>query len=329
MPAIIGKCMRRISKIDLIIFYIRTWGIINLPVGHYSLLFRVENTDYPRGSFALDNIAITSCDYPPTQLSPYNSLLSFSCDFDNLTMCDMINGYASSPPTFNFTVFTGDTVPNKKLGPFRDHTTNSTSGGFLYWDQHLPFTTTDFGRVYPSKTIEQNTGMCVKFAYYVKSEIVNKNGTIVGVSFGGGYGGPLWSQSLDDSQGWQIVIVPVSEFASAETFYFDVNQREPIDVSVAFDDIEIDQCSSLIPTTTSTSTSITTTTEMITTSSTSTTIMSTTETTTTTTTTTSIASTSTPVTTTTSHADRLLSLNGCSLIIIYFFSQILREYFLK
>ncbi|CAF3389465.1 unnamed protein product [Rotaria sp. Silwood2] len=239
-----------------------TCGIINLPIGYYSLLFRVDSADIGPRSFALDNISIISCDYPSTELSPYNSLLSFSCNFDNLTMCDMTNEDRFSSPTFNFTVFTGDTIPNPELGPTRDHTTNSSSGGFLYWNRTLPYAALDFGKIYPLKTIEQNFGMCVKFAYYVKSLAVNKNGTDLYLSPGGCYATVLWYITLDDSQGWQTVIAPVSKDACAETFYFTVNQHESVPVSVAFDDIEIDQCSSLIPTTT-TSTSTTTTTSQI------------------------------------------------------------------
>jgi hypothetical protein len=291
----------------------------------------VDNTDISPRTFAVDNIAITSCDYPPSQLSPYYSLLSFSCTFDNMTMCDMDNGDSFTEPTYNFTVFTGDTVPNEDLGPTRDHTSNSTSGGFLYWNRQLPFTARDFGEVHPSTTIVQNLGMCVQFAYYVKSLAVNKNGTTLSISAGGCYATRLWYQSLDDSQGWQVVIVPVAEFACAETFYFAVNQREPIPVSVAFDDIEIDQCSSFLPTTTSTLTSSTTTTtttattRIITTSS-SSTILSTSTQILTTTSTVPIISTSTPLTTPLNNAHRLLSLNGYSLIIIYFLSKIIREF---
>lgn len=140
--------------------YIRSWGIINLPVGNYSLLFRVDIESYFQYSFAIDNIAITSCAYSPVPAS-YNSLLLFSCNFDNLTMCDMINDAKNS--TFNFTVLTGDTVPDQELGPTRDHTSNSTSGGFLYWNQRLPVNASDHGRIYLSKTIEQNNGMCIQF----------------------------------------------------------------------------------------------------------------------------------------------------------------------
>ncbi|CAF1065693.1 unnamed protein product [Rotaria sordida] len=284
------------------------WGIINLPVGNYSLLFRVD-TDTPfTYSFALDNLDITSCDYPPSSVS-YNSLLSFSCNFDDLTMCDMINDEKTS--TFNFTIFIGQTIPDQQLGPARDHTNNSTFGGFLYWYQHLPVNTSDRGRVYLSKTIEQNTGMCIKFAYYVKSKLANKNTTVIRLS-GDGYSSTgLWYRSLDDSQGWQVALVPLNKVANAITFYFDVYRLEPVLTAVAFDDIEIDQCSSLIPTTTSTSTTTTTTSTIPT--STSTSII--------------IISTSTSTTTPRNNAPQLLSLNVYNLIIHYILFQSFPQFF--
>jgi len=296
--------------IDMILFYIRAWGIINLPVGNYSLLFRVEGyiDTFPVYLYALDNIDITSCDYPSSSIS-YNSLLSFSCNFDNLTMCDMITDEEIS--TFNFTVFTGDTIPDQELGPTRDHTNNSTSGGFLYWNQHLPVDKNDRGRVNLSKTIEQNTGMCIKFAYYVKSKLVNNDTTVIRVSSDGYSNTRLWYQSLYDSQGWQIALVPVSKVAGAVTFYFDVYALQPTLAAVAFDDIEIDQCSSFIPTTTSISTTAI---------STSTTITSTP---------TSIITTSTSNLTTTprNNAPQLFSLNPYRLIIHYFLFQNFRQFF--
>ncbi|CAF3813716.1 unnamed protein product [Adineta steineri] len=309
-----------------------TWGITNLPVGQYSLLFRMDTSDNTQLSFALDNISITSCAYPPYEPSPYYSILSFSCNFDNLTMCDMTNGdRISPPPTFNFTVMTGETIPNRELGPTRDHTSNSTTGGFLYWNQQLPFTSKDVGRVHPSTTIEQNFGMCIKFAYYVKSLAVNKNGTQVSISAGGCYGAYLWMQALDDSQGWQTVIIPVLKFACGETFYFDVYQSLPIAVSVAFDDIEIDQCSYLIPTTTTSTTTTTTTSTTITTTKTTTTSLTssspTTQSSMSSTISTTTTTTSMPTTTSSSNAYRLSSLNTYSLIIIYFLSQIFRNLF--
>jgi hypothetical protein len=145
----------------------------------------------------------------------------------------------------------------------------------------------------------------------------------------------LWYQSLDDSQGWQTVTVPVLNSACPETFYFNVNQRAPIPVSVAFDDIEIDQCSSLLPTTTTISTStstMTTTTEIKTTSTSScrtsielTTMSPPTITSTSTTTQTPISATIS--TTTPNDAHRPVSLSKYNLISIYFLFRIFRTFF--
>lgn len=239
------------------------------------------------------------------------------------------------PPTYNFTVFTGETVPHKELGPTRDHTTNSTTGGFIYWDQHTPYTTTDSGLVCTSETVSQNAGMCIKFAYYVKSAAKNKNGTQLGLTTGGCYGATLWGVLLDDSQGWQLVIVPVKNYACPESYYFSVYQLTLAAVAVAFDDIEVDQCSSLIPTTTTTSTST------FTTSTTSTITSATTQTTTTistsTTTIETTVSTATPITITTTtttsittqsgNGHRLLSFNKYNFIIISLFLKFLKNMF--
>ncbi|CAF4978471.1 unnamed protein product, partial [Rotaria sp. Silwood1] len=224
-----------------------TWAIVNLPIGYYSFLFRVDNTDSYPSSFAIDNISIISCDYPPSTFSNTDGLLSFSCNFDNLTMCVMKNEDQYPLPTYNFTLFTGKTVPDRVLSPHRDHTNNSTTGGFIYWDRHLPFISEDFGDVHSSKPVEVNLGMCIQFAYYVKSSIDNKNGS-----------------TIDDSYGWQVVMLPIPNAVCMETFYFQIYQQQTVSVSVAFDDIEVGQCNIISPTTTTTSTSTIITTTMTT-----------------------------------------------------------------
>jgi len=88
---------------------------LTLPVGYYSLLFRADTTLNP--STFLDN---------------YADLLSFSCNFDKLTMCDKESGRPYIMSTHNFTVVTGDTVPNQELDPVRDHTSDSRFGRFIY-----------------------------------------------------------------------------------------------------------------------------------------------------------------------------------------------------
>jgi hypothetical protein len=225
--------------------------VISLPVGDYSLLFRVFNGDLYFGNMALDNIAIVSCDYPPSQ-SNYPTLLSFSCDFDHSTMCEMRNVATSSKTASNFTLLAGDAVPNKNLGPTRDHTSNSTAGGFLYWNRQFPFTSADSGSVFTSTRMVPNFDMCVTFAYYVKSAALNKSGTTLTLSASGCMTYVLWSQSLDDSQGWQTATVRAIDYLCESTYYFAVHQTQSVSASVAFDDIEIDQCSARVPTTTTT-----------------------------------------------------------------------------
>ena len=302
----------------------RTWAMINLPTGSYSLLFSVDTTGTVPRTFALDNIDVTSCDYPSYQLVADYSHLSLSCDFDQLTLCDMTNGDRFTTPTFNFTVVTGDTVPNRDLGPIRDHTNNASTGGFLYWNRQLPFTARDFGRLSTSTTILQNLGMCVRFAYYVKSLAVNKNGTLLSLSVGGCYAQTLWYTSLDDSQGWQTALLPLSAYSCGETLYFGVSQANPIPISVAFDDIDVDQCNTFVPATTTTTTTITTAPSVSTTgvSSVSSTSATTMMTTTTSPPVTSTRSASTTTTTTgKSDARRLFSSQALSLMLICLLSH--------
>jgi hypothetical protein len=308
--------------------------MISLPIGRYSLVFLMDSMHLSRGSFALDNIAITSCSYPSSTLTPYDALLSFSCNFDNASTCGLVNGNSFSTPTYNFTLVTGDTVPNRQLGPTRDHTNNASSGGFIHWNQQLPFTSKDTGVVNPVKPIQQNLGMCIRFAYYVKSLGTSRNGTHLSLATAGCYATYLWTKSMDDSEGWQVVTIPVLGYPCAETLSPSVVQVEPVPVSVAFDDIEIAQCSTFDPPTTSTITTSTTstisskTTTLSTTSSTMTTTKISTQTTNSTTTTittsaftiteTSTSTTSSSVSTTSSRSCAFFSVNFKQLFISSF-----------
>ncbi|CAF1689145.1 unnamed protein product [Adineta ricciae] len=154
----------------------------------------------------------------------------------------MINSARSSKTVFNFTLSTGETIPNKNLGPIRDHTTNSTSGGFLYWNRQLPLTSTDSGSISTTTAVSENFNLCIKFAYYVKSTLINQNATNI-LLLGSGFPQVKWSRSLDDSQGWQIAVVRVDDYLYDKTFSLYVNQTQSVSVSVAFDDIDMDQCS--------------------------------------------------------------------------------------
>lgn len=293
--------------------YLRSWLIINLPVGHYSLLFRLETSPIFTSSFVLDNIAILSCDYPPWTLPPDDtSFLSFLCDFDDRSSCGMTNHVgSSSAPSYNFSVFTGETVPKPQLGPTRDHTTNTAGGGFLYWNQRLPFVPVASGWIDLGRAIEQTSSTCLQFAYYVKSSLSNKNATTLNLFTSGNTTQVLWTQSLDDSQGWQLVTLSSPEKIVQRSFHFTVKQDILADVSVAFDDIAIQQCASLPFTTTTTTTTFTssttttsTTTSTSTTSTTTTTTVTTSTTTQSTTTSTSTTSTQTSTITANSRARR-------------------------
>jgi hypothetical protein len=59
---------------------------------NYFLLFRLDSYDSVQSAFPLDNIVIRSCDYPSSQFTDENSLISFLFSFDNLTMWNMTNG---------------------------------------------------------------------------------------------------------------------------------------------------------------------------------------------------------------------------------------------
>ena len=205
----------------------------------------MDSLDTEPSTFALDNLDITSCAYPSYQSSSSKGLLTFDCNFDDCSMCGMKNGAQFTIPTYNFTVFTGDTVPDPALGPNQDHTTNSPAGVFLYWDRRLPFAPTDFGLVHTVQPIEQNAGMCIQFAYYVKSMATNKNATTLMVKANECYSTTLWNRSMDDSLGWQLVTIPVEAYSCAAAFSFFVTQQVPVAVAVAIDDIRIEQCNAL------------------------------------------------------------------------------------
>lgn len=194
-------------------------------------------------SFALDNININSCNYSSFELNSSQSLLSLSCNFDeSSSICDLVNGYMAIEPTFNFTIHTGNTIPNKELGPTRDYTKNSSSGGFFYWNRQSEFSEEDIGVFSISKLIEQNTDMCIKFAYFVKSSKNDNTEKMLLLQTSSRIWEPLWTIMVNDSHGWQLVIIRLQDFAYAQSFYFAVGEVGLSEVSIAFDDIQFEQC---------------------------------------------------------------------------------------
>ncbi|CAF1135503.1 unnamed protein product, partial [Didymodactylos carnosus] len=219
-----------------------TWATINLPVGTYTLHFRMESSDYLASTFAVDQLSIVSCLYPATSFDSHTSLLTFSCSFDEGTACGMQNGDndSSRPPSNNFTVQSPNTIPDRDLlGPSFDHTTNSPNGSFLYWATSSPYMPSSHGRI-RTLIVQQNTDMYVRFAYYVKSTAQSQlNSTSLLVKTGGCYEAQLWLTVTDDSHGWKIVTIPVLTFACGETFFIDVSHQTPTAVAVALDDVQV------------------------------------------------------------------------------------------
>jgi hypothetical protein len=179
----------------------------------------------------------------------------FSCNFENETWCGMQNGawYDPELPLYNFTIVTGQTVPDKDLAPATDYTYNSSSGHFLYW--HRPSNaihTSMDGRV-STPMFEQREHMCLNFAYYVKSSQSVSNGTYLMVYLKGCYSITLWAMHTDDTQGWETAVVPLLDETCNVTIRFDVSPYIFSAVSVALDDIVVDICARYITTTTAVS----------------------------------------------------------------------------
>ncbi|CAF1006275.1 unnamed protein product, partial [Didymodactylos carnosus] len=236
-----------------------TWGIINLPIGEYSLLFRIDNQDIVPSSFAIDNLNVTTCQYPLTTLNNYSTVLSFSCNFDDNNECGMENWYDTLQPdplAKNYTLQNGNTIPDKDLGPLIDHTTGTEDGSFLYWHNTLPYEPNVHGRMQTLR-IETNAGSCVRFSYYVKSKGTN-NGTLISAYAAGCYGKYLWLLELDDSKGWQTITASFGAYACTEAVYFEIKQSTIAPVAYAIDDIMVDQCTNLPALSTTTVTTSTT-----------------------------------------------------------------------
>ncbi|CAF1613361.1 unnamed protein product [Didymodactylos carnosus] len=198
-------------------------------------------------------------------------------------------------PVYNYTVYNGNTVPDKTLGPLFDHTTNSANGSFLYWDYRIPLQPQGLGRM-NTLPVEVDVRSCLRFSYYLKSRnLPGTNGTKLNINVGGCMATTLWSFIGDDSNGWQTATVPFKPYACSETFSFDIIQNNVVPIAYAIDDVMIGECQTL-PTSTTTSTSTTTVT-------TTTTTRTTTTTTSTTTTTVTSTATSTASLSTTTTAD--------------------------
>lgn len=176
----------------------------------------------------------------------------FACDFEDGTMCDMKNGIWYDPqiPLYNFTVATGENVPDKELAPATDHTHNSSSGHYLYWHRPARSAHTSMDGRVSLPIFEQHKHLCLRFAYYINSSEVTKNNTMLVIYLKGCYTATLWGLHADDTQGWQTDEIQLNDVSCNVTISFDAWPDIYNAVSVALDDIVVDTCSRYLTTTT-------------------------------------------------------------------------------
>ncbi|CAF1026127.1 unnamed protein product [Adineta steineri] len=171
-------------------------------------------------------------------------------------MCEMQNGvwFDPTPPLYNFSIATGQNVPDKELAPTVDHTYNSSSGHFAYWHRPSHALHTDVDGRLSIPIFELTKHMCLNFAYYVKSSESTRNTTFLAVAIKGCYTATLWVMHADDTQGWNTAEIQLLDLTCNVTIRFDVWPDIFNAVSVALDDIVIDICPRYETTTTSIST---------------------------------------------------------------------------
>ncbi|UJR07076.1 hypothetical protein I4U23_011364 [Adineta vaga] len=167
-----------------------------------------------------------------------------SCNFEDGTMCEMQNSLWFDPerPVHNFTLTTGENVPDKSLAPMTDHTYNTSSGHFAYWHQPLGSPHTDRDGCLSIPIFELHEHLCFNFAYYIKSMNSIRNGTVLTVSIKGCYSSTLWVIRTDDTLGWKTDRIQLLDLTCNVTIWFNIMADIKNSVSVALDDITIDTC---------------------------------------------------------------------------------------
>ncbi|CAF1631772.1 unnamed protein product [Adineta ricciae] len=176
----------------------------------------------------------------------------FACDFEDGTMCEMENGLWFDPqrPVHNFSLTSGELVPDKEIAPSKDHTYNTSSGHFAYWHQPFDSPHTNMDGCLSTPIFELTEHMCLTFAYYIKSVKVDRNGTVLSIYIKGCGFRPLWAVRTDDTLGWQTDEIPLVGYKCNVTIWFNIMANLKNSVSVALDDISVDICARYRTTTT-------------------------------------------------------------------------------
>ena len=226
----------------------RVWAYTPLPIGNYSLLFRMDSDDEVGSSFALDSISVSSCGYPQRYFVGI-SHLEFTCDFDSSmdSTCGIRDDYTDLNPqsVINYTISSPNTIKDRELGPRK---ASGWSGDwFLYWSRSKQTSSTFINGQFKTPLVETNKDSCIRFAYFVNSTDVkpNENNTKIDVSIRDCHRTTLWSIELDNSFGWKLATEPFYRTVCSQAIYFRITQRRPTPVAVAFDDITIVQCGAL------------------------------------------------------------------------------------
>ncbi|UJR08117.1 hypothetical protein I4U23_012394 [Adineta vaga] len=230
-----------------------SWAYASLPIGNYSLLFRMDSGTKVNSSFAIDSLDIRSCGYQQKYFRG-DSYLNFACDFDSDydPSCGIQNDYIYlSPQTvINSSLVTPDRIRNEGLGP--KYSSGISGDWFLYWARSRDTPSTLIHGQIKTRLIETNADMCIRFAYFVNSTNVepDEQNTKLQMLTLDCTNTNLWSVELDDSRGWRIVTTSFPSTACKESVYFRIYQRRPTPLAVAIDDITIAPCSSLSEVTT-------------------------------------------------------------------------------
>ncbi|UJR07742.1 hypothetical protein I4U23_012026 [Adineta vaga] len=225
-----------------------SWAYAPLPIGNYSLLFRMDSEARVNSSFAMDSIDISSCGYQQNYFRG-NSYLNFACDFDsdNNHYCGIRDDYKNLSPQYvlNISIVTPNRISNGGLGP--KYSSGISGDWFLYWGRSQDTSSTLVYGQFKTPLIETNADMCIRFAYFVNSTSVqlDERNTQIQVLTLDCTNEILWSNKLDNSLGWRIVTMSFIPNACRESIYFRIIHPRPTPVAVAFDDITIAPCSSL------------------------------------------------------------------------------------
>ncbi|UJR18512.1 hypothetical protein I4U23_005419 [Adineta vaga] len=234
-----------------------TWAYVSLPIGTYSLLFRTETNHPQSGSFTLDLIEISSCEYLQRYFYGISNL-NFTCDFDSSAdyMCGISNDMAGLQPqsTIDFTVQSPRTIDDRELGP--TESSGYSGPNFLYWSRSGSSPTSVTSGQFKTPLLETSPDMCVRFSYFISSpdDLFDEPNMKLEVLTLGCANETIRTVKVDNTYRWEMLTTTLDNIICTQSIYFRITQQQPTRAAVAIDDITIGSCFGLPPLTTTTST---------------------------------------------------------------------------